>query len=227
MLKISALIISLAVGQLLFAQCKTYIIGVKGDTLNCTDNGGLKQGKWVVKTPPLRGEPGFEEEGIFKNNKKEGYWRRYSEQGDVMAIENYKYGYKNGISQYYSLQGIIREESWRAVNPEYPYDTIRVYDLKDPDKYDLRVVKVEGTSYKQGTWKYYDPNTGSITKTEDYVMDKKVDPFTGRNMDSVSTSTDTSAIAKKKLDKPAEVLQYEKKNSNKKKIKVRDGVTGY
>jgi len=226
MLKCSALIVAIAVAQLSFAQCKTYIIGVKGDTLNCTDNAGLKQGKWVVKTPALRGEPGFEEEGIFKNNKKEGYWRRYSEQGDILAIENYKYGYKDGISSYYSLQGIIREESWRAVNPDHPYDTIKVYDLKDPDKYDLREVKVEGTNYKQGTWKYYDPQTGLITKTEDYVMDKKVDPFTGRNL-AVVTETDSSAVAKKKVDKPAEVLQYEKKNANKKKIRVRDGATGY
>jgi len=226
MLKYSALIVTLAVAQLSFAQCKTYMIGVKGDTLNCTDNAGLKQGKWVVKTPPLRGEAGFEEEGEFKNNKKEGYWRRYSEQGDILAIENYKYGYKNGVSQYYSLQGIVREESWRAVNPEYPYDTVRVYDLKNPDKYDLRIVKVEGTSYKQGTWKYYDPQTGLITKTEDYIMDKKVDPFTGRNVNAVAAA-DTSTIAKKKVDKPAEVMQYEKKNSKKKKISVRDGATGY
>lgn len=226
MLKCSALIVALAIAHLSFAQCKTYIIGVKGDTLNCTDNAGLKQGKWVLKTPPLRGESGFEEEGVFKNNKREGYWRRYSEQGDILAIENYKYGYKNGISQYYSLQGIIREESWRAVNPEYPYDTVRVYDLKDPDKYDLKVVKVEGTTYKQGTWKYYDPLTGSITRTEDYIMDKKVDGLTGRNLEG-GVATDTSAVVKKKMDKPAAVLQYEKKNSNKKKIKVRDGVTGY
>jgi hypothetical protein len=226
MLKYSTLLVALAVAHLSFAQCKTYIIGVKGDTLNCTDHAGMKQGKWVVKTPPLRGEPGYEEEGIFKDNKKEGYWRRYTEQGDILAIEGYKYGYKNGLSQYYSLQGLTREESWRAVNPDYPYDTVRVYDLKDPDKYDLRVVKVEGTAYKQGTWKYFDPMTGLITKTEDYVMDKKVDPFTGRNLDAV-TATDTSAMAKKKMDKPTEVLQYEKKNSNKKKIKVRDGVTGY
>lgn len=226
MLKYSALIVTLAMAQLSFAQCKTYFIGVKGDTLNCTDYSGNRQGKWVINTPALRGEPGYSEEGEFKNNKKEGYWRRYSEQGDIEAIESYKYGFKDGISQYFTLQGLIREESWRAINPAHPYDTIRVYDLKDPDKYDLREVKLDGTTYKQGTWKYYDPGTGTITKTEDYVMDKKVDPFTGRNLDAVTT-TDTTAVAKKKLDKPAEVLQYEKKNSNKKKIRVRDGATGY
>jgi hypothetical protein len=30
----------------------------------------------------------------------------------------------------------------------------------------------------------------------------------------------------KKIKKPAEVLEYEKKNSGKKKVKVRDGQTG-
>src|SRR3954452_3664142 len=134
MLKYGALIVALAAMHFSFAQCKTYIIGVKGDTLNCTDYAGMKQGKWVVKTPALRGEPGYDEEGVFKNDKKEGFWRRYSDQGDILAIEGYKYGYKDGVSQYFSLQGIIREESWRAINPAHPYDTIRVYDLKDPDK---------------------------------------------------------------------------------------------
>ena len=225
MLKYSVLMTALAVAQLSFAQCKTYMIGVKGDTLNCTDNAGSKQGKWVIKTPPLRGEAGYEEEGVFKNDKREGYWRRYTEEGDILAIEGYKYGYKNGISQYYSMQGLVREESWRAVNPEYPYDTVKVYDLNNPDRYDLKIVKVEGTSYRQGTWKYYDPMSGLITKTEDYVMDKKTDPFSGRNLAAV-TATDSSAIAKKKTDKPEAVQEYEKKNA-KKKIKVRDGVTGY
>jgi hypothetical protein len=32
---------------------------------------------------------------------------------------------------------------------------------------------------------------------------------------------------KTKKVKPAEVLQYEKKNAGKKKVKVRDGATGY
>ncbi len=222
--KYSLLIIAFAASTFSFGQCKTYKIGVKGDTLNCTDNADKKQGKWVVQMPPLRGEPGYEEEGIFKNNKKEGYWRRYSLQGDILAIENYKYGYKNGISQYFGLQGIVREESWRAVNPDHPYDTIKVFDVNNQDKYDLREVKVEGTAYKQGTWKYYDPQTGLITKTEEYAFDKVVDPFTGRNVQAVIA--DSAAIAKKKMDKPDAVKEYEKKNA-KKKIKVRDGATGY
>jgi hypothetical protein len=43
-----------------------------------------------------------------------------------------------------------------------------------------------------------------------------------KNLNRVVAATD-----KKKIPKPAEVLQYEKKNAGKKKVKVRDGATGY
>jgi hypothetical protein len=225
MLKYSILFIALTAATTSFAQCKTFTIGVKGDTLNCTDNANNRQGKWVVQMPPLRGEPGYEEEGVFKDNKKQGFWRVYTTNGDIQAIENYKYGYKNGVSQYFSLQGIVREESWRAVNPEHPYDTVKVYDINNPDKYEMREVKVQGTTYKQGTWKYYDPQTGLITKTEDYMLDKLQDPLTGIAIQA-SNTTDSASVAKKNADKPSAVLDYENKNA-KKKIKVRDGATGY
>ena len=200
--------------------------GVHGDTLNCTDKAGLKQGKWIIHTPDLRGEKGFDEEGIFTNDKREGAWRMYSLGGDVLAVENYKWGYKNGKSQYYNMAGLIREESWRAVNPEYPYDTVEVYDLQDPNKVTQRVVKVEGTSYRNGLWNYYDPSNGAIYKTETYVLDKLQTPHKNVDGAKAATGADSTTTAKK-VAKPTEVLEYEKKNSNKKKIKVRDGATGY
>lgn len=208
-----------------FAQCKTYMIGVHGDTLNCTDNANLKQGKWIVHIPDLRGEKGYEEEGVFADGKKEGTWRRYSLQGDLLATENYKYGFKNGKSQYYGMAGIIREESWRAVNPEYPYDTVEVYDLQDPNKITQKIVKVEGTSYRHGEWTYFDPSTGTIQKTENYILDKLQTPFNKRLASQTASGSDTAGV--NKPVKPAEVAAYEKKNSGKKKIKVRDGNTGY
>ena len=110
------------------AQYKTYKISPKGDTLNAIDNNGLKQGKWVIHVDPLRGEPGYEEEGIFVNDKKEGHWRKFSLMGDLIAYENYKNGDKDGKSEYFTdLGDLIREENWRGYNPDQPYDTIPVY----------------------------------------------------------------------------------------------------
>jgi len=207
-----------------YSQYKSFIIGVKGDTLNRVDNDGLKQGKWVMHAPPLRGEPGYDEEGIYKNGKKEGTWRKYSEMGDLLAIENYMWGFKNGTCSYYNLYGLEHEESWKAIDPKNPYDTIDVPDLHSDTVYQ-RIVKVEASTVRHGTWRYYNPQTGMITKTEDYILDQLVDP-----RKKFSLAVDSTSMAKvdttSSKQKPKEVLEYEKKNSNKKKIKVRDGATG-
>src|SRR5690242_13195394 len=72
-----------------YSQCKSYILSPRGETLNCIDQKDLKQGKWVVKVDGVRGEPGYEEEGTYKDGKKEGTWRVYTLMGDLFAIENY------------------------------------------------------------------------------------------------------------------------------------------
>jgi hypothetical protein len=199
------------------AQYKTYKISQRGDTLNAIDNKGLKQGKWVVHVDELRGEPGYEEEGIFINNKKEGTWRKYSLQGDIIAIENYKFGGKDGLSQYYTPMGeMIREENWRAYNPDTPYDTIAVYGTGSNEIISYKIVKAEQYSVKNGEWTYYAPSTGMIIKSEKYDR--------GHLLPGQKTQTVTEEPIK--MTKPAEVLEYEKKNSGKKKVRVRDGQTG-
>lgn len=227
-MRIVIAILILITGVPVKAQYKSYIIGVKGDTLNRVDANNLKQGRWVTRTESLRGEPGFEEEGAYIDGKKTGVWRRYSLMGDLLATENYKWGVKHGISQYYNLYGLEREESWRAFDPENPYDTIDVPDLHSDMVY-KKVIRVETASVKYGTWRYYDPQRGFLVKTEEYMHDQLVDPnkkagnkSTAQAKDSTSLGADT--VAKSKV-KPKEVLDYEKKNA-KKKIKVRDGVTG-
>jgi hypothetical protein len=208
------------------AQLKNYIIGVKGDTLNRVDGNGLKQGRWVSHVDALRGEPGYEEEGMYKDGKKEGTWRSYSLEGDLLSVENYKWGYKNGQCQYFNLFGRVREESWKAIDPKNPYDTIDVPDLNTDAVY-KRVVKVDAFTVKHGNWNYYDPQTGAIVKSEEYVLDQLQDPSKKKiaigKADSTGLKKDSLITSKMK---PQEVLDYEKKNSGKKKIKVRDGATG-
>ncbi|MEO8414966.1 MAG: hypothetical protein ABI472_14960 [Ginsengibacter sp.] len=199
------------------AQYKTYTLSVHGDTLNAIDKNGLQQGKWVVHVDPLRGEPGYEEEGIFVNGKKEGLWRKYTLKSDLLAVENYKYGGKDGLCQYYTPMGeIIREENWRAYNPYAPYDTIPVYGTGNNEIISYKIVKAEPYSVKNGDWTYYDVSTGRIIKSEKYDR--------GHLLQQPKTEVVTDEP--KKIAKPAEVLEYEKKNSGKKKVKVRDGETG-
>ncbi len=211
-----------------FSQCKTYQLDAKHDTINCTDLENLKQGKWVTRVVNNHGEPGYQEEGFYKNGKKEGAWITYNLMGDVIAEENYKWGNKDGICRYYNLIGLVREESWKAIDPLHPYDTVRVYHLDNPDKYDLRLMKVESSTVKHGTWTYYDPERGTITKTEEYVIDQLIPEKKSKIVLGDSSGTSHSAsdsISQANKNKPPEVLEYERKNQ-KKKIKVRDGATG-
>lgn len=206
-----------------FSQYKNYIIGVKGDTLNIVDNKGQKQGKWVVRYEQVRGEPGYEEEGVYKDNRKEDTWRRYNLMGDIIAVENFHWGNKDGVSQYYNKIGqLLREESWRAINPDKLYDTLDVEDVDNPGNFKTIVVKNEGAGVKHGSWKYYDPYSGMITKTETYTFGKLE---TGEKPVIAATTAADSTRAAKPKAKPKEVMEFEKKNAGKKKIRVRDGQT--
>jgi len=202
-----------------FSQPGTYTIGVKGDTLNKTDSKGFKQGKWVIHVDEVRGEPGYEEEGEYKNGRKEGAWRIYSLQGDLTGLELYRWGNKDGTCQYFNSSGsLVREETWRALNPDKQYDTLEIEDIDHLNEYKTVIVKNEGVAIKHGMWKFYDPSSGMIVRTETYTMGK----LETHKQDPTSDSTKT---ANKTLVKPKEVQEYEKKNAGKKKIRVRDGQT--
>ena len=217
-----------------FSQWKDYIISVKGDTLNRVDMKGKKQGPWTIHVDELRGERGYEEEGYFENDLRDGTWKRYSLEGVKIAEENYRWGKLDGKQQYFTYNGgLIRVENWRMMDPANQYDTVPVYDLKDPTKeIDRVIVKNDGMAMKHGRWTFYDPVWGTEQKTENYFMNKlQTDDgamFSDDEIKPISiTSSKSDTSGKKAVVKPREVLEYEKKNSGKKKIKVRDGSTGY
>lgn len=218
------------------AQWKSFILTKRGDTLNRVDMQGRKQGPWTVSVPDLRGERGYEEEGYFENDEKEGIWRKFSLEGVKIAEENYRWGKLNGKQQYFTYNGgLQRVENWRAMDPKVAFDTVAVYDIKDPSKIiDHVVVKNEGVSMRHGKWIYYDPREGTVESTENWVMNKiqtEADQAAGGDGEiGILTTSDgktkSDTVGKKATPKPQAILDYEKKNSGKKKVKVRDGSTG-
>ena len=213
------LIFSMLISLNGFSQLKDYSISVKGDTLNATDVKGLKQGKWVHRYEEVRGEPGFEEEGLYKDGRREGVWRKYTLMGDLLALEKYRWGYKDGTSQYFNALGeLLREESWMALNPDKQYDTIDVENVDALGTFTRMIVKNEGASIRHGYWKFYDPTSGFVNKTESYTVGKL------EKGDKAVAASTKATDAKGKV-KPKEVMDFEKKNAGKKKIRVRDGST--
>ena len=235
-------LIALFVSVNSFGQWKDYIISVRGDTLNRVDMNGKKQGPWVIHMDDLRGEQGYDEQGYFVDDKKDGKWVRFSLMGDKLAEENYRWGSLDGKSRYYTRRGgLMREETWRAIEPGRSFDTVDVVDPVDPTKViDQVIVKVEGQTMKHGTWTYYDREWGTIPKTEDYWIDKlrtdkdtlvvagadATDDEDLKPIDFTDTKPKSKANSKKSPAKPQVILDYEKKNSGKKRIRVRDGSTG-
>ena len=204
------------------AQYKSFKISAKGDTINKIDKKGFKQGKFVLRKEELRGEPGFEEEGIYKNDIKENIWRRYNLQGDPIGFETYLHGGKDGLQQYYSPLGeLLREENWRGYNPESPYDTIAVYGTGSNEIIDYKIVKAEQYSIKQGMWRYYEPVTGRLLKTEEWDRNNLVLPNTPKK----EVSGNSLKGVKKEIAKTPEMLEWEKKNKGKKHV-LRNGQTG-
>lgn len=202
-----------------YTQWKDYMLNANKDTLNRIDLKDRKQGPWVHRYETVRGEPGFEEEGWYKNNRKEGEWKLFSLAGDLVGVENYKWGLKDGLCKYYSMHGDLRlEQSWKALNPDKEYDTIEVEDLDKLDSYRTVIVKNEGAALKHGVWRYYNTETGAISRTETYNLGK---------LDAAPVASNPERSGdKKSINKPKEVLDFEKKNSGKKKVKVKDGSTG-
>jgi antitoxin component YwqK of YwqJK toxin-antitoxin module len=216
----SCLLLMLGLSYFSFAQYKSFKISAKGDTINIVNAQGFKQGRWVNKIEELRGEPGYEEEGVYnKSGEKNGVWRLYTLEGDLLGMENYLNGGKDGLQQYYSFLGnLLREENWRGFDPEHPYDTIPVYGTGSNEIVEFKVVKAEPYSVKQGVWKYYDSETGRLIKTENWQLNNIVDPEKAK-------AADVASDKKKEIKKTPEMLEWEKKNRGKKNA-IRDGRTG-
>jgi len=206
-------------GMQTVAQYKSFTLNAEGDTLNAIDKKGQKQGKWVNHVEELRGEPGYEEEGIYKDDKKEGVWRVYNLNSDLIAVEFYKNGGKHGVQQYYTYLGdLVREESWKGYDPDAPYDTIMIYGDGNGEVIDQKIVPAYQYSVKHGEWKYYDAGSGRLLKLETYDRGLLLTP------NAPKTNEVTEVKPKKEVQKTPEMLEWEKKNKGKKKA-LRDGRT--
>lgn len=217
LLAVFFLIISIAIATPVNAQLKSFQLNPQGDTINAINKEDQKIGKWVYEVGELRGEPGYVEEGMYKKGEKHGFWRKYTTQGDLLAVENYILGGKDGLQQYFNFLGDLeREENWRGYNPDSPFDTIAIYGTGSGEIVDYKLVKAAPYSIKHGEWRYYEPGTGRLLRKEQWSNNNLVNP----NAPKTATKTYTKPD---KVDKTPAMLEWERKNKGKKII---DGRTG-
>lgn len=184
-----------------------YQLTANGDTINRIDQMKRKQGPWIIRLEEVRGEPGYEEEGYFRYDKKEGQWRRFSLMGDLIAVENYKGGFRDGRQLYYTRMGdLLREESWKSIDPDNPYDTIEVPDLDNPTRTLTKIIKHESAEIRHGVWKHYDPAMGTVVKTERFVFGQP---------DNASQGQKAPKPAAPLKPVPKEIQEYEQKKKGK------------
>ena len=189
-----------------------YKISPRGDTINRIDKNKKKQGPWWFRYEEVRGEPGFEEEGYFYNDKKQGPWKKFSLMGDLIAQEYYIAGFRDGKQMYYNRMGdLLREESWKAVDPSNPYDTIMVPDIDHPERMIRKIIKHESAEIKHGVWNYYDATMGTIVRTERFVYGQPEQAKTLQKPNMVpKPSTNNSTLPSTTPSKPAKQIPQKK-----------------
>lgn len=160
------------------------------DGLNQVDQHNLKQGTWFTNHKALRGEPAFMEFGNYSDNQKSGLWYKLDDNGQLMAIQNYRKGVLDGQSQFYENGKLVCIGTYRGLNPDTKYDSIWVTD-PGTQLDSLVVVPSERGSLKHGLWRYYDPLTGQLTMEEEYQVD---DLLYRKRFEVVSTQTDSLYI---------------------------------
>ena len=138
----------------IFAQAKT----------NQRDAQKRKQGNWIEEVGEVRGEPGYTWEGVYKNDRKEGIWRKTSTIGNLIAEETYKNNVLDGYCKYFFPNGKLSEEgAFISTEVEGQRDTIMIIDPVTNAETPTEIIR-KGNSVRNGVWKLYDEETGKMVK---------------------------------------------------------------
>jgi antitoxin component YwqK of YwqJK toxin-antitoxin module len=122
----------------------------QGDTINVTDDQNQKQGLWVTFN---NDETKIVEQGQYLNNKKDGVWHSYYDDGTTKHEITYKNGKAIGPTRFYYDNGLISEEGiWHIDHWEGNY---KFYNKNGRLAYDWNY---DQAGNRTGEQKYYHSN---------------------------------------------------------------------
>jgi hypothetical protein len=149
----------------LFIIISCFVITAQAQTANQRDAKQRKQGPWTEEVAPLRGEPGYTWEGVYKADRKEGIWKKYDQVGNMIAEETFKNGVLDGPCKYYFPNGKLSAAGLMlAMDIEGEIDTVTVIDPVTQDESRVEVVR-KGNSVRHGEWRLYDEDGNMIKET--------------------------------------------------------------
>ncbi|MGX5816788.1 toxin-antitoxin system YwqK family antitoxin [Chitinophaga lutea] len=145
--------------------CAGLAVSASAQDVNKTDAKKRKQGPWVEQVESIRGEPGYSWEGVYKNDRKEGVWKKYTINGDLMAEETFLQGALQGLCKYYYPNGKISATGQMiAIDLEGQKDTVVTIDPVSGEESLMEVVR-KGNSVRQGEWRLYDEDGNMVRET--------------------------------------------------------------
>lgn len=142
----------------------------EAEKVNQFDAQGRRHGMWVNIVDKRKGEEAYKEAGEYIGGRKSGLWYKMDEAGNMVAIENYKWGVLDGESKYFENGQVMVIGRYRGLNPDVEVDTIMVEDPVT-DVQTLVPVRSDVHSVRHGTWRYYNERTGNIARIEEYQVD--------------------------------------------------------
>jgi hypothetical protein len=99
-------------------QAQTFQLTGARRTLNMTDSKGMKQGKWIIHVDELKRRTELMRREAASKRKERGR-RIYNLNNDLIGMENYRFGGKDGIQQYFTYLGdMIRGRKLKGYNPD-------------------------------------------------------------------------------------------------------------
>ena len=145
----------------------------RGDNLNKRDESDKKHGMWVSTFPAKKSEKPFTEFGNYEHGIKYGTWYKITREGELISIENFKNNLLDGEAKYYDEGKLYCEGTYMSKNSSQEKDTI-VITHPETLLESYKEIPAYYGSFRQGEWRYYDPENGKLMKIEEYAEDELI-----------------------------------------------------
>lgn len=139
------------------------------DSINYTDDNGLKQGIWTEQSGNNL------KKGLYIDNKKEGQWLTFNKNDYVLEVENYQSDVYNGYVVKMDNRGYVKSATYYRMGVKDGTEFIYTYSARLLEKYNYKNGKLHGDvllNYDNGktqeTSFYKEGNRHGTTRWYDY-----------------------------------------------------------